>query len=52
MGIVPVDEWNHLAGADNGDGLVARSEQPALPEVIEERRIQLRRLQVQDSYHL
>src|SRR5206468_2999360 len=52
MGIVPVDKWNHLEGADNGDGLVARSEQPALPEVIEERRIQLRRLQVQDSYHL
>jgi broad specificity phosphatase PhoE len=52
MGIVPVYVWNHLPSADNRDGLVARSEQPVLPEVIEERRIQFRRLQDQDSYFM
>jgi thymidylate kinase len=52
MGIVPVDEWNHLAGADNRDGLVARSEQPAPPGVIEGRRIHLLRPQDQDTYFL
>jgi thymidylate kinase len=34
------------------DGLVARSKQPVLPKVIEERSTQLRRLQDQDSYVL
>jgi len=34
------------------DGLVARSEQPVLPEIIEGRRTQLRRLQDQDPYFL
>jgi thymidylate kinase len=34
------------------DKFVARSEQPVLPEVIEEHRTQLRRLQDQDSYFL
>src|SRR5439155_9216292 len=34
------------------DGLVARSEQPVLPEMIEERKSQLRRLQDQDYYFL
>ena len=32
-GIVPIYVWNHLPSADNRDGLVARSEQPVLPEV-------------------
>jgi len=45
MGIVPVDEWNHLPSTSNTDGLVARSEQPVLPEGIKERRTQLRRQQ-------
>jgi len=52
MGIDPIYVWNHLPSADNRDGLVARSEQPVLPEGIKERRKQLRRLQDQDSYHL
>jgi broad specificity phosphatase PhoE len=52
MGIVPVYVWNHFQSADNRDGLVARSEQPVLPEVIEERRTQYRRLQDQDPYLL
>ena len=51
MGIDPIYVWNHLPSADNRDGLVARSEQPVLPEGIKERRKQLRRLQDQDSYH-
>jgi thymidylate kinase len=53
MGIVPVDEWDHhLPRTNNRDELVARSEQPVLPEGIKERRNQLRRLQDQHSYHL
>ena len=52
MGVVPLYVWNHFQSADNRDGLVARSEQPVLPEVIEERRNQFRRLQDQDSYFL
>jgi len=52
MGIVPLYVWNHFPSADNRDGLVARSEQPVLPEVIEERRTEFRRLQDQDSYFL
>ena len=52
MGIVPIYVWNHLPSADNRDGLVARSEQPVLPEVIEERRMQFRRLQDQDRYFM
>jgi broad specificity phosphatase PhoE len=52
MGIVPVYVWNHLPSADNRDGLVARSEQPVLPEVIGERRIQFQRLQDQDRYFM
>lgn len=39
-------------GADDIDGLVARSEQPVLPAMIEERSNQLGRLQDQDSYFL
>ena len=50
MRILPVNVRNHLPSANNNDGLVARSEQPVLPEVIEKRRIQLRLLQDQDSY--
>src|SRR3990167_3194156 len=34
------------------DGLVARSEQPVLPEIIEGRRTQFRRLQDQDPYFM
>ena len=52
MGIVPVYVWNHLPSADNRDGLVARSEQPVLPEEMEKRKIQFRRLQEQDPYLL
>ncbi|MGE5819499.1 MAG: histidine phosphatase family protein [Deltaproteobacteria bacterium] len=52
MGIVPIYVWNHLHSADNRDGLVARPEQSVLPEVIEERRKQFRRLQDQDPYLL
>ena len=52
MGIVPLYVWNHLPSADNRDGLVARPEQPVLPEVIEERRIQFRRLHDQDAYFM
>ena len=52
MGIVPVDEWNHLPSTSNTDGLVARSEQPVLPEGIKERRTQLRRQQEEVSYRL
>jgi broad specificity phosphatase PhoE len=50
MGIVPLYVWNHFLSADNRDGLVARSEQPVLPEVMEERKIQFRRLQEEDPY--
>jgi len=52
MGIVPVYVWNHLLSADNRDGLVARSEQPVLPEEMEKRKMQFRRLQEQDPYLL
>ena len=52
MGIVPIYVWEHFQSADNKNGLVARSEQPVLPEVMEERRIQLQRLQDQDPYYM
>ena len=52
MGIVPLYVWNHFLSADNRDGLVARSEQPVLPEVMEERKTQFRRLQQEDPYLL
>ena len=52
MGIVPVDEQNHFPGTNNGAELVARSEQPVLPEGIKERKTQLRRLQDHDSFLL
>lgn len=50
MGIVPIYIWNHLPSADNRDRLVARSEQSVLPEVIEKRKLQFRRLQEEDPY--
>jgi thymidylate kinase len=52
MEIIPVNEWNHLPSTSNTEGLIARSEQPVLPEGIEERKTQLRRLQDQDYYLL
>jgi broad specificity phosphatase PhoE len=52
MGIVPIYVWNHLPSADNRNGLVARSEQPVLPEVMEERKINFRRLLDQDRYFM
>ena len=52
MGVTPIYVWNHLPSADNRAGLVARSEQPVLPDVLDERRIQFRRLQDQDPYLL
>src|SRR5207244_6592636 len=45
---VPSYVLNHLPSANNDDGLVARSEQPVQPEVIDERRTQLRRRQDHD----
>lgn len=50
MEIVPVYLRTRFQNVDERDGLVARSEQPVLPEVIKERRIQLRWLQDQTSY--
>jgi broad specificity phosphatase PhoE len=52
MGIVPIYVWNHLPSADNRDGLVARSEQPVLPEEMEKRKMQFQRLQQEDPYLL
>jgi len=52
VGIVPIYVWNHLPSADNRDGLVARSEQSVLPEVMQERTRQFRRLQEEDPYLL
>src|SRR5262245_53948570 len=50
MGIVPIYVWNHLPSADNRDGLVARPEQSVLPEVLQQRKTQLLRLQKEDPY--
>ena len=50
MGIVPIYVWEHFQSADNREGLVARSEQPVLPEVMEERRTGFRKLKDQDPY--
>jgi len=52
MGTVPLYVWNHLPSADNRDGLVARSEQPVLPEIMRERKIQFQRLAKEDPYLL
>ena len=53
MRIVPVQVWNHLPStADNTGGLVVRSKNAVLAKVMEERRIQHRRLQDQESYLL
>ena len=52
MGLVPIYVWEHFQSADNRDGLVARSEQPVLPEVMEERRTQFQRLQDQSPYFM
>src|SRR5919106_86071 len=52
MGIVPICVWGHFQSADNRDGVVARSEKSVLPEVIEERKTQLQRLQDQDPYFM
>ena len=52
MGIVPIYVWEHFRSADNRDGLVARPEQPVLPEVMEERRTQFQRLQDEDPYFM
>jgi broad specificity phosphatase PhoE len=52
MGIVPIYVWEHFQSADNRDGLVPRSEQPVLPELMEERRIQFQWLRDQDRYFM
>ena len=52
MGIIPIYVWEHFQSADNRDGLVARPEQPVLPEVMEERRTQFQRLQDEDPYFM
>ena len=52
MRIVPVYVPTHFQSDDNRDGLIARSEQPVVPEVIEERGTQLRRPLYQDSQFL
>jgi broad specificity phosphatase PhoE len=44
--------WNHFKSADNRDGLVARSEQPVLPEVIEGHRSEFQRLQERGPYFM
>jgi broad specificity phosphatase PhoE len=44
--------WEHFPSADNRDGLVARADQPVLPEVMEERRTQFQRLQHEDAYFM
>ena len=50
MRIVPFYVWSHLPNVDKRDGLGARSEQPGLPEMIEERWMQLRRVREQDYF--
>lgn len=50
MGIVPIYVWTHLPSADNRDGLVARPEQPVLPQVLDQRRTKFQQLQEQDPY--
>ena len=50
MIIVPVYVWDKMPITDKKGRLVSRSEQPGLRKVIEQRGIQLRRLQDQDSY--
>ncbi len=52
MGIVPIYVWDHFQSADNKGGIVARSEQSVLPEVMDERRTGFRRLQKQDPYFM
>ena len=52
MGTVPLYVWNHLPSADNRDNLVARSEQPVLPEIMRERKVQFQRLEKEDPYLL
>lgn len=52
MGTVPLYVWNHLPSADNRDNLVARPEQPVLPEIMRERKVQFQRLQKEDPYLL
>ena len=52
MGTVPLYVWNHLPSADNRDNLVARSEQPVLPEIMRERKLQFERLEKEDPYLL
>jgi broad specificity phosphatase PhoE len=52
MGTVPLYVWNHLPSADNRDNLVARSDQPVLPEIMRERKIQFQRLEKEDPYLL
>jgi len=51
MRINSVDEWNPLPRINNSDRLVARSEHPVLPELIEERGIRFRHAQNRD-FHL
>ncbi len=52
MGTVPDKAWYHLPSTTDPDGLVARSEQSMLHEENEAPRIQLPRVQCQDSYSL
>lgn len=50
MEIVPLYVWGHFHSADNRAGLVARPEQPVLPDVVEKLRSEFHRLQNQESY--
>jgi broad specificity phosphatase PhoE len=52
MGTVPLYVWNHLLSADNKDGLVARPEQPVLPEELENRQLKFQQLRELDPYLL
>jgi broad specificity phosphatase PhoE len=52
MGVVPIYVWEHFPSADNKNGLVARADQPVLPEVFEDRKVKFRQLYDQDPYYM
>ena len=52
MRIDPVDEWNDLPLTKNGEGLIARSKQPGLPHVVNDRMNRFRPLQDKDFFDL
>jgi broad specificity phosphatase PhoE len=48
MGAVPIYVWEHFPSADNKNRLVARADQPMLPEMMQERKMKFQRLQDED----